>query len=269
MKQKKLQKMIVELVEIMKELRGPDGCPWDRQQTYKTLEPYIVEEAYEVIEAIEEEEPELIKDELGDLLFQVVFQAQIAEERGDFTLLDVIEGISEKMIRRHPHVFSDTDADSVEEVKSNWESIKDKEKDIIQKNTSLMDELAREQPALNQAEEVQKKAAMVGFDWSGVEGVLDKIEEEFFETREALRMDNYDELEEEVGDFLFSVVNLSRFYEINAEIALYKAVLKFKKRFKLMEKYARDNGDKLAENLTLDELESYWEKAKEEQSREE
>lgn len=270
MQKGKLEKSIVELVEIMKKLRSPDGCPWDREQTYSSLERYIIEEAYEVVEAIESGDPEHIKDELGDLLLQVVFQAQIARENDDFNIIDVIEGVSEKMIRRHPHVFSDTTVESVDEVMVNWESIKDEEKkESLEESKLIMDNLSREQPALIQAEEIQNRAADVGFDWPEITGVIAKIEEEFFETREALEAGNSGMLEEEIGDLLFSVVNLSRFCDINAETALYKTVLKFKQRFKLMEKYAKDENLRLDDNLSLERLESFWERAKNEYSREE
>lgn len=255
-----LKKQWIELIGLMEKLRSPDGCPWDKEQTYKSLQPCIIEEAYEVIEAIEKEDKLLLKEELGDLLLQVVFQAQIAREKGDFNLVDVVKELNEKLIRRHPHVFEDEDLETVNEVLSNWNKIKKAEKNEND-DKMIMDDISESQPALNMAEEVQKKGAKIGFDWTNVKGVINKIEEEFLEVKEALQMNERSKIEEEIGDLLFSVVNLSRFSDVNSELALFKTIVKFKERFKFMEQLAKYEEVSLNE-LSLEELESFWEKAK-------
>lgn len=259
MDKERLKKEMIRLVEIMETLRGPEGCPWDKKQDYYSLQPYILEEAYEVVEALQKKDLKALREELGDLLLQVVFESQIGSEKGDFTLIDVLETINNKLIRRHPHVFTTKEKKTISEQKEIWENIKNKEKD--NSFTSILDGLSRNKPALNQAYEIQDKAAEVGFDWNKVEDVLGKIEEELNEVKEAMERNNTEEISEELGDLLFAVVNLTRFYNIDPEISLLKTVLKFKERFKHIETRVMEKGYKL-ENLTLSELDYYWEESK-------
>ena len=264
----KLQEETERLVRIMEKLRGPDGCPWDRKQDYASLQPYILEEAYEVVETIQNNDISSLKEELGDLLLQVVFQAQIGSECEDFDLVDVFSEISEKLIRRHPHVFGDLDIKEADEVKITWDEIKAQEKkdkdnsdnsDYIGK--SLMDDFSRSQPAVNQAYEIQEKAAEVGFDWDNVDDVIAKIDEELDEIKQEIITGNKDALEDELGDIIFAVVNLARFYDINPEIALLKTINKFRRRFKYIEKEVQKEDQSLFD-ITLEEMDVYWEKSK-------
>lgn len=263
MNMEKLKDEVERLVKIMEVLRGPNGCPWDKQQDYYSLQPYVLEEAYEVVEALQKKDLDLLKEELGDLLLQVVFQAQIAREKGDFNLIDIFKAISDKLVRRHPHVFQDREVNTISELKATWEEIKGEER--IKKgkvgHKSILEDLSQAQPALNQAYEVQAKAAEVGFDWDNVEDVIAKIEEEIHEVREAIRENQQEEIGKELGDLLFAVVNLSRFFAINPELALLQTILKFKERFKYIEFRAREEGYNFAE-LSLKELDSYWEESK-------
>jgi tetrapyrrole methylase family protein / MazG family protein len=259
----KLKDELERLVRIMEVLRGPDGCPWDRKQDYYSLQPYIIEEAYEVVEALLKKDLRLLKEELGDLLLQVIFQSQIARERGDFDLTEVFKTISDKLIRRHPHVFQDKEINSVAEVKATWEAIKREEKVNLGQEipASIMDNLSRRQPALIQAYEIQARAAEVGFDWDNAGDIINKIEEELSEVKEAVDKNNREEIKGESGDLLFAVVNLIRFYNLNPELTLFQTVLKFKKRFQYIESRVRDKGDNL-NDLTLKELDLYWEESK-------
>ncbi len=259
-----LNREVIRLVKIMEKLRGPDGCPWDRRQDYYTLKPYIIEEAYEVVEALEKKDVTLLKEELGDLLLQVVFQSQIGRERNEFDLTDIFAGISEKMIRRHPHVFGNKKVDNVAQVMINWHDIKKEEKDDKDEQESLLDELSRNLPALNQAYEVQKKAAEVGFDWDRIIDVIHKIEEELAEVKEAINNNDREEIKDEIGDLLFAVVNLARFKKIDPETALLGTIVKFKERFKYIEKTVGESGKKLTD-LSLIELDKIWEESKEEE----
>ncbi|HLV08752.1 MAG TPA: nucleoside triphosphate pyrophosphohydrolase [Halanaerobiales bacterium] len=247
------------LLKIMETLRGPDGCPWDKEQDYLSLQPYIIEEAYEVVEALQKRDFEHLREELGDLLLQVVFEAQIAREREDFDIADVLEGINQKLIRRHPHVFQDKSADNSTEVRQLWDKIKEEEKE--EKINSLMDKLSFSQTALNQACEVQEIAAKVGFDWKKTEGVIKKVEEELTEIKMAINEENSEKIEEEIGDLLFAVVNLSRFCRTNSEIALTRSILKFRERFKYIEKRVREKGQDIKE-MSLEGLDSLWEESK-------
>ncbi|ABB15258.1 nucleoside triphosphate pyrophosphohydrolase [Carboxydothermus hydrogenoformans] len=247
---------VEKLGEIMEVLRGEQGCPWDREQTHRSLLPYVLEEAYEVAEAIEEEDPEKLKEELGDLLLQVVFHAQIAREEGEFTFKEVVEGICEKLIRRHPHVFASVEVDDSEEVKINWEMIKQQEKG----KKSVIEGVAKTLPALKKAQKVGEKAAKVGFDWEKAEEVFAKIEEELEELRASLK-EGTSRQEEELGDLLFSVVNLARKLGLEAEEALNKTTSKFVKRFMKMEEMVKERGQNL-QDLTLSELDELWNKAK-------
>jgi tetrapyrrole methylase family protein/MazG family protein len=241
-----------ELVSIMEKLRSAEGCEWDRKQTHESLKPYLIEECYELIEAIDEKNDDMMKEELGDVLLQVVFHAQIARERGAFTIEDVIRTLNEKLIRRHPHVFGDSPGYSYKQ----WEDIKAQEKG--KKKSSRIGEINPLVPALSMARRIQENASQVGFDWKDPEGVYEKIEEELKELKEAK---DPGELEEEFGDLLFSIVNLSRFLNVNPESALRKATRKFVERFKRMEELIEKDGLVL-EELPIEKLDEYWEKAK-------
>ncbi len=250
----------INLVKIMEKLRGPEGCPWDKKQDYFSLKEYILEEAYEVVAALEEKNLSNFKEELGDLLLQVIFESQIAREKNDFDLKDVIKGINEKLITRHPHVFGDLKLNNAMEVKETWEKIKDKEK-TLEKNESKIENYDKSQPALNQAYEIQARARNLGFDWDETRDVIAKIEEEFLEVKEAIEGNSKEEVKDEIGDMLFSIVNLARFYEINPELALFSTVLKFKNRFKFIEDQVEKNNEVFSE-MSLEKLDKYWEKAK-------
>jgi tetrapyrrole methylase family protein/MazG family protein len=263
---KKILTELDKLIEVMALLRGPDGCPWDKKQNYYSIKENIIEEAYEVVEALERKDMEAFKEELGDLLLQVIFESQMAYEEGDFDLGDVSRVLREKLIRRHPHVFAEVEVKDSAEVLHNWNEIKKEEKEDI--SESLMDKLNQGQSALNQAHEIQKIAAEVGFDWNDIDPIVKKIEEELNESKEVLAESRNIEkdakkelLEEEIGDLLFAVVNLARFKKINPEIALFKTVLKFKKRFQYIETAVK-SGKSDFENYTLNELDIFWEEAK-------
>jgi ATP diphosphatase len=246
---------IAPLASIMARLRDPDGgCPWDVEQDFATIAPYTIEEAYEVADAIERGDLDSLKDELGDLLLQVVFHSQMAAEQASFDLQDVIDGICDKMIRRHPHVFADTTAETPIAVVANWESIKAAERSGKDDDSALAG-VARALPALLRAQKIQKRAARTGFDWPDIEGAKAKIFEEIEEVETAT---SANQRTEEVGDLLFAVVNMSRFLDIDAEAALKAATTKFERRFRAMESQA---GDKFA-GLSLDEKEKLWQQVK-------
>lgn len=247
-----------ELIAIMSALRGENGCPWDKDQTRESLKPFIVEEAYEVLEAIDEKNPEAIKEELGDLLFQVVFQCQIAKERGEFEMADVLEKIGKKMIARHPHVFSDADYKTSAEVLVHWEAQKKREG---KQRDSVLDGIPKELPSLLRAHRIQDRASRMGFDWEKVEDVLPKLEEEIDEFREALKRQRTDEIEDELGDIFFVLVNISRFVGIDPEDALRKTISKFISRFRYIEMAAADRGKTLSD-MTLAEMDALWDEAK-------
>ncbi len=248
-----------DLIKVMEKLRSPEGCPWDREQTHKSLLPYLLEEVYEVVDAVEKGDDEELKEELGDLLLQVVFHSQIAKERGVFDVEDVADSITKKLIHRHPHVFGNrSDIKTAEDVSKEWEKLKEKEG---KRRKSLLDGVPFSMPALLRAYKLQKKAAEVGFDWKSFEGIKEKIFEEIDEIEEALRKGNREKLEEEVGDFLFMAVNLARFLGVDPEVALAGANRKFEERFRFMEKTAEREGKKLKE-LDIEELENLWQKAK-------
>ena len=241
-----------ELVSIMEKLRGPNGCEWDKKQTHESLIPYLIEESYELIEEIKNKNYENMKEELGDILLQVIFHCQIAKENGKFTINDVIEVLTNKLIRRHPHVFGDEKEFSY----ARWEKIKASEKG--EKEFSRIGKVNNALPALSFSRRIQENAANVGFDWEKLEEVYDKVEEELEELKQA---NSKEEIEEEFGDLLFSIVNLSRFLNVDPEYALRKATEKFINRFKKMEKLIEKDG-KSIENLSLDELNEYWEESK-------
>lgn len=249
-----------DLLNIMEKLRGKDGCTWDQEQTHESLIPNFLEETYEVIDAIENKDVNGIQEELGDVLLQVIFHSQIAKEANQFTMDDVINGIATKLVYRHPHVFGKEKADTSEEVRYNWEQLKKKEKNISTQ-TQVLQGVPQVLPALMRAYKVQKKAADVGFDWEDYQPIKDKIYEEIEELEEEIKSNNQGRLEEELGDILFSVVNLGRFLKINPEFALTKSVKKFINRFRYIEQTAFEQGLQL-EEMTLEEMDKLWEDAK-------
>ena len=252
-----------KLHKITTQLRDPkSGCPWDKQQSFESIADSTIEEAYEVVEAIENQDYESLKNELGDLLFQVSFHSLIAEERGLFTLDDVVESITEKLIRRHPHVFSDKKINSSEDQTDEWEKIKVSEQRKKNKHMSLMDDIGSNQPAINRSFKIGKKARAVGFDWPETNGVFKKVFEEVDELKAAIESNNKDEIENELGDLFFTLVSLSRHLNVNPENALRGANSKFIKRFRTMEHIAKTKNKSLDE-MSSDELESLWQEAKE------
>ena len=245
--------------EIVAHLRAPDGCPWDREQTHESLRTHLLEESYEVIQAIDAGDASSVREELGDLLLQVVLHAQIASEAGEFSTIDVIQSIQEKIIRRHPHVFGSLRLEGVDGVLQNWEKLKEAERKAGgQTGRGLLDGVPLALPALSQAQEYQDRAARVGFDWPAVEGVLDKISEEIGEVQRAV---DPPELAAELGDLLFALVNLARWKKVDAESALREANQRFKRRFAVVEQGARVQRRALS-SLSLDEMESLWQEAK-------
>ncbi len=251
---------ITELRQIVAKLRSPAGCPWDIEQTHQSIRMLLLEECYEAIEAIDEENDALLQEELGDVLLHVVFHAQLAEERDVFSLNDVATSINEKLIRRHPHVFGDDRCADSEEVLKKWDELKKKEKPERQ---SLLDGVPPILPALMQAKEYQKKAAKAGFDWDDPKGVLHKTREELDELEEALTSDQPDHqhIREEIGDLLFSLVNLARHLEVDAEDACRQTNKKFRTRFHYIETELKKQGREIG-SATLDEMEALWQEAK-------
>jgi len=251
------------LVSIVARLRAPGGCPWDREQTNKSILSCLLDEAYEFFEAVDENDPDKMREELGDLLLQVVLHAQIASESesGAFDIEGVAREIGDKLIRRHPHVFGDASASSSTEVIRNWERIKKSE--YGEKRRKYMtDDIPEALPSLFRAEKMQRRVAQVGFDWSDMAPVLDKVEEEFKEFREALESGNADHAEEELGDILFALVNVGRHSKISAENALRLATKKFERRFRYVEDKFKEIGKDMKE-ATLEEMDVYWEESKE------
>ncbi|AWB67585.1 nucleoside triphosphate pyrophosphohydrolase [Saccharobesus litoralis] len=256
------------LIDIMAALRDPNnGCPWDLKQTYKTIVPYTIEEAYEVADAIETEDFDELQGELGDLLFQVVFYCQLAKEEGRFEFNDVLETVCEKLTRRHPHVFSDVALDDEAAVKANWEAEKKKERDkkATEQVSYTLSHVPKTLPALTRANKLQKRCANVGFDWPTYHGALDKVEEEIIEIKQELACSAIDPVKvgEEVGDLMFAVVNLARKLKLDPEATLRAANKKFETRFNRVESKALDNGHEL-NDLTLAEMESLWLQVKQE-----
>ncbi len=254
------------LVALMQRLRAPGGCPWDREQTPDSLRPFLLEEAYEVLEAIERSDDDNLCEELGDLLLQPIFHAQIAREEGRFCISDALRSINEKLIRRHPHVFGDVSAEDSAQVLVNWNAIKQAEKAgrpqrEEKPNASILDEISRAQPALSLAMDVSKKAAKAGFEWPDEAGVLDKLREEVRELEEALQSNNRERIGEELGDALFTLVNIARWRKIDAEFSLRDMVSRFSKRFQAMELLARERGLDL-QVLVPREWDVLWNEAK-------
>ena len=249
-----------ELVSIMTRLRSPTGCPWDREQTHQTLRPYLIEEAYEVLDALDNRDDGDFRDELGDLLLQVVFHAQIATEEQRFDIDDVARAINDKLVRRHPHVFGNTRADTADEVLTNWEKIKREEKGGKDRK-SVLDGLPASMPALLHAYRIQEKVARVNFDWDDVKAVLLKVSEEIDEVSKALEQGDKKKIEEEMGDLLFSMVKLSRHLNVPPEDALRRSNDKFMRRFRYIEAALELRGENL-ERATFEELDALWEEAK-------
>ena len=253
MNNKNTEKSFTNLLNIVRELRGPDGCPWDKEQTHESLLPYFLEEAYEVIEGVEAGDMNSLKEELGDVLLHVVFQADIAQNNSEFTIEDSLNHVNKKLVRRHPHVFGDKKADAAFHAKQNWESAKHKEK----KRKSRLDGVPETLPALTRAQRIQEKASYTGFDWEKIEQVWEKIHEEIQELKEAQSNGNKYHIEEEIGDVIFSIVNLARFLNISAESALRKTNRKFVTRFKAVETELKNRG-KQVEDSNLEEMDEIW-----------
>jgi MazG family protein len=261
------------LVELQARLRAPDGCPWDREQTHATLRTYLVEEAYEVLDAMKSGDDAKFAEEMGDLLLQIVFHSQIAAEQGRFTAADVIREVHEKMVRRHPHVFGEKRARDAAEVLRNWEQIKAQERQGAQgrpgsggaknetKAKSLLDGVPRTLPATMEGLQLTRKASRAGFDWDNTQGVFEKLREECVELRHASETKDAGRVEEEMGDLLFAAVNLARFLQVDPEIALKNANAKFARRFREMERLSADNAQAFAEIPRADK-EKLWEAAK-------
>lgn len=246
-----------KLVTIVEKLRGEDGCPWDKEQTHASLLPFFLEEAYEVIETVDQEDWQTLAEELGDILLHVVFQANIAEQNGEFALEEVISTINEKLVRRHPHVFGEKKADGAFHAKQNWEAAKQAEKG----RESRLDGVPKILPALIRAQRLQQKAAYVGFDWEEADQVWQKVHEEMEELKSAESEGIKRHVEEEVGDLFFALVNLCRFFDLPAEDALRKANEKFTRRFQLVEKELKRQ-KKSIDDATLEEMEEIWERVK-------
>ncbi len=245
-----------ELVAVIARLRGPDGCPWDREQTFVSLRPYLLEETYEILEALDDEDFARLKEELGDLLMHIVFQAQIAREEGLFDIDDVLRTINEKLIRRHPHVFGDVEVEGTREVLENWEKIK-----LGEGEKTLLGGVPRSLPALLRAFRVQEKASGVGFDWKRDRDVIAKITEEIKELRAAKRSQDKEKIADEFGDLLFSIVNLSRFWGVSPEEALRRTTEKFIRRFAYIEAELNKRGSDPG-SASLEEMDDLWEEAK-------
>lgn len=248
------------LMAIMRRLRGPGGCPWDAEQTHDSLKRYLLEETYEVIEAIDTNDPKLLREELGDLMLQPVFHAAIAEENGAFTMDDVLETICDKLVRRHPHVFGDQKIENSAAQVENWERIKKEEKGEERK--SALAGVPPYLPALMKAHKVSEKAARVGFDWPDLDGVFAKVLEEMKEFEETIAERNQERMEAEMGDLLFAIANLGRFLSINPEEALRKTIERFVKRFEHVEEGMKGRGIHM-QDATLEEMDLLWEEAKE------
>lgn len=251
------------LVDVMAKLRSPNGCPWDKEQTHVSLIPYLLEEAYEVIDAIRNGNSEQLSDELGDLLLQVVFHTQLASESAQFDFNDVVEKIVAKMVRRHPHVFGAVNVENTAQVLLNWDSIKQQEQQDAsgQEQQFFLRDLPQVMPALMRAYKIQAKAAQVGFDWDSVEQVWSKVEEELEELKQAYNLKNKDEVSEELGDLFFALVNLARFLDVHPELALTDTINKFIARFHYIEIKAQENGESLR-NMSLARMDKLWEEAK-------
>jgi tetrapyrrole methylase family protein/MazG family protein len=250
---------IGKLVNIVAKLRSPQGCPWDKEQTRETIKPFLIEEFYELIDALDGNDLDNVKEELGDLLFQIVFQSQLSKEEGRFDINDVIEGVTEKMIRRHPHVFGDKKLETSGDVAEWWEEHKKKE---AKNHESVLDNVPKSLPAMLRAHKIQLKATKVGFDWERIEDVFAKLEEEIREFKDALYKKDQMEIEDELGDIFFVLIRISNFINVNPEDALRKTIEKFIQRFRHIEIQSSQQGKKLSE-MTLAEMNVLWNEAKE------
>jgi MazG family protein len=248
-----------DLVQLMTTLRGPNGCPWDRKQTLPDLKPYVIEEAYEVVDAIDREDRAGLLEEVGDLLLEAVFIAEITREEQTFDIYDSITAIHDKLVRRHPHVFGDVVADDAEQVLINWEKLKSEERKA--ENKSVLSGVPRAMPALLKAGRLTEKAARVGFDWRRAEDVLEKLDEEVAELKETVAGGDQAEMHDEIGDLLFTIANIARKLNVNPEEALQSTNRKFMSRFEAMEAYVREHGRNL-DQLTLEEMDQLWDEAK-------
>ena len=253
-----VKEKFARLVELMSRLRAPEGCPWDKEQTHESLKKYLIEEAYEACDAIDEQDDRKIAEELGDVLLQVVFHAQIASETGRFNVGDVLDAINTKLVTRHPHVFGDLKLGNSEEVLKHWENFKVKEKADRQ---SILEGVPKTLPALMKAHRIQERVARVGFDWEKVEDVFAKVREELREFEEACYHQDQQKIEEELGDFIFSVVNVARYLEKDPEQALHRTIDKFTRRFNYVEKQVKNSGGDL-QSTTLERMDAFWEEAK-------
>ncbi len=257
---------IEKLVDLVDQLRGENGCPWDKEQTRETLKPMLIEEAYEVLDALDTDDPVELKEELGDLLFQIIFHSQIAREKGEFDLADVINRSHEKMVRRHPHIFGDADLPTAEDVLKNWEDIKAAEKGIqssLRSDSvrSLLDGIPSKLPALHRAHQMTAKASRVGFDWLHLKDILAKMAEEAAELLEAHSREDSDQIADEVGDLLFVAANVARFLGVDPETALTRSNRKFERRFRYLESAIKRQGREL-KDASLQEMDALWEEAK-------
>lgn len=248
------------IMEIMRRLRGPGGCPWDAEQTHESLKRYLLEEAYEVIEAIDAKSPQMLREELGDLLLQPVFHAVVAEENGDFSMVEVLEELAEKLVNRHPHVFGDQVIRTSNEQVENWERLKQREK--REERRSALSGVPPHLPALMKARKITEKAARVGFDWSHADEVFAKVMEELHEFEETMLSGNQERMEAELGDLLFAIVNLGRFLSIDPEDALRKTIDRFRARFEHIEETLHERGISM-KDASLEEMEALWAEAKE------
>lgn len=255
--------LFARLVEIIARLRSPDGCPWDREQTHESIKPYLLEEAYETLEAIDQQSPRKLCEELGDLLIQVTLHAQMSSEAGEFDIADVLATVNEKLIRRHPHVFGDVQVAGSEEVTRNWEAIKQAERKggASLPVRSLLDDIPSHLPALMLADKIQKRWSRVGFDWPDAAPAMDKLREEISEVEAARQTQDARRITEEVGDLLFAAVNVARLLNVDAEDALRMTVNRVKARFAKVEEFARSQGKSLNE-MTLEEMDAVWNAAK-------
>jgi len=249
-----------KLIKITETLMGDDGCPWDKVQTRESLKPYLVEETYEVLEALDENDPEKIKDELGDLLYQILFHSKISSLKGEFDFRDVIDNLSEKMVRRHPHVFKGGKLNTPDQVIGQWEEIKNKENNKVNQK-SILDSIPINLPSLIKAQKLQKKAAKEGFDWEQINDAFDKLDEEIKEFKEAVLKKKNTDIQSEIGDIIFIITNIAKFYKVDAEEALRSTNNKFIKRFQYIEQKIEEKG-KTLKGSNLQEMERYWQEAK-------
>lgn len=258
-KHQKAQVTLEDLMELMATLRSDKGCPWDKKQTKATIKPYIIEETYEVVEAVEEQNPHKMQEELGDLLFEIVFYAQLLSEEDGITLYDIMKTVYTKMVRRHPHVFGDVQVNTAEDVVVNWELIKQEEKKA--ERNSVLEGVPKNLPSLLRAHRILSKASHAGFEWENIDQILEKLDEEFYELRQAYKGGDIDAIEDEFGDVLFVLVSIARFMNVNPEDALQKAIKKFTSRFQHMEQRMKSDG-KGWKDLSTTEMDLLWKEAK-------